>query len=135
MNIKPERSLTDIFGQLIDQVTRLIRNESALARAEIGENISSIAGNLTMLVAGIVLLLPGIIILLEAIVAALVRGGMSEPWASLLVAAITLLGGYVCISMGINRLKSLSLVPKETIKQLQLDVAVVQEAGKQHHDA
>jgi hypothetical protein len=134
LNIKAERPITDIFGQLIDQVTRLIRNESALARAEIGENVSKLTGNLSILVAGVVLLLPGVIILLQAIVAGLVRAGVDEPWASLIVGGLTLVIGIVCISVAIKRFKSVKLVPTHTIEQLQRDVAVVQEAGK-HHDA
>lgn len=132
MNIKAERPITDILGQLIDQVTRLIRNESALARAEIGENVAKLAGNLGMLVAGVGLLLPGVIILLQAVVAALVRAGVNEPWASLIVGGLTLVIGIVCISVAIKRFKSVNLVPTHTIKQLQRDVAVVQEAGKNH---
>ena len=78
------------------------------------------------------LVLPGVIILLEALVAALMQAGMTEPWASLLLGGGTLLIGFTSISIGINRLKSLSLVPNKTIKQLQLDLAVMQEAGKPH---
>ena len=130
MNIKAERPITDILGQLIDQVTRLIRNESALARAEIGDNIAKLAGNLSMLVAGVGLLLPGVIILLQAIVAGLVRAGVDEPWASLIVGGVTLAIGIVCIFVAIKRFKSVNLVPKQTIEQLQRDVAAVQEAGK-----
>ena len=125
-----ERSITDILGTLIDRVTTLVRNESALARAEIGESVSQIVGSLSTLLVGVVLVLPAVIILLEAIVAELTRAGMAQPWASILVGGGTLLIGLICISVGINRLKSLSLVPNKTIKQLQLDVAVVQEAGK-----
>ena len=124
------RSITDILGTLIDRVTTLVRNESALARAEIGESLSHIVGNLSMLVAGVVLVLSAVIILLEGMVAALIRAGMTEAWVSILVGGGTLLIGLICISVGINRLKSLSLIPKKTIKQLQLDVAVVQKAGK-----
>ena len=134
MNIKAERPITDILGQLIDQVTRLIRNESALARAEIGDNVAKLTTNLSLFAAGVALLLPGVVVLLEAAVAALTRAGVNEPLASLLVGGLTLVLGIVCISVAIGRFKSVSLVPKHTIKQLQRDVAAVQEAGK-HHDA
>jgi putative superfamily III holin-X len=127
---KPERSIAGIIGQLIDQITTLIRSEGALARAEMSEKVSSIAGNVSTLLAGVLLLLPGLIILLQAIVAALVRGGMAEIWASLLVGGGVLIIGFICISIGTNRLKSLSPVPKETIKQIQRDVATIQEMGR-----
>jgi hypothetical protein len=106
-----ERSITDILGTLIDRVIALVCNESALARAEIGENFSHVVGNLSALFLGAALVLPGVIILLEAMVAALTQAGMTEPWASLLVGGGTLLIGFICIFVGINRLKSLSLVP------------------------
>lgn len=127
-----ERPITNVISTLIDRVTELMRNESELARKEIGEICTQAANNLSMALVGAVLILPGLIILLEALVAGLVRAGMTEPWASLLVGGGTLLAGFLCISIGINRLKSQSLVPNKTLKQLQLDMAVVQEAGKPH---
>jgi hypothetical protein len=127
---KSDRSIADIFGQLIDQVSSLIRSETALARTEISDRVSAIAANLSTLLVGVVLLLPGVIILLQAAVAALVRRGLIEPWASVLVGGGVLIIGFVCISVGINRLKSISLVPKETIKQIQLDVATLEKVGK-----
>jgi hypothetical protein len=127
-----ERSITEILGTLIDRVTAQVCNESALARAEIGENLSHVVGSLSTVFVGAALVLPGVIILLEAMVAALRQAGMTEPWASLLVGGGTIVIGFICISVGINRLKSLNLVPNETIKQLQLDMAVMQEAGKTH---
>jgi hypothetical protein len=129
---KHERSITDIISQLIDQVSSLIRSESTLARTEISEKVSDILGNISMLVIGVALLLPGVVILLQAAAAALVRGGIAEPWASLIVGGVVLIIGFACISAGINRLKSVSLVPKQTIKQIQLDVAAIQEVGKAH---
>lgn len=125
-----ERSITDILGTLVDRVTLLVRNESALARTEIREILSHIVEHFTVLLVGVVLVLPGLVILLQSFVAVLERAGIEEPWASLIVGGGTLVIGYVCISAGIARLKSISLVPKETIKQLQLDVAAVQEVGK-----
>lgn len=127
---KAERSLADIIGQLIDQITSLIRSESALAREEISEKVSTILANISTLLIGIVLLLPGSIIVLQAAVAALVRSGVNEPWASLLIGGGVLIVGGICVSIGINRLKSLSLVPQRTIQQIQRDVAVIQEVGK-----
>ena len=133
MTIEPQsRSITDIFADLVRQVTGLIRNESQLARAEISEKIDSLSGAAVMIGAGAILVLPALVILLQALVAALVERGWNSAPAALLVGIATLALGSILCLVGLRRLKAVSLVPKKTIKQLQQDVAVATEMRNEH---
>jgi hypothetical protein len=126
------RSIPDIIGSLVRQVTALIRNESQLARAEISEKIDKLTGAAVLIGAGAVLLLPALVILLQALVVALAERGWSPALAALLVGVGTLAIGAVLVAIGLGRLKSVSLVPQKTIKQIQQDVAVATETRYEH---
>lgn len=128
----PGRSISDILASLARQVTGLIRNESQLARAEISEKIDRLTGAAVMIGAGAVLVLPALVILLQALVAALAQRGWSPALAALLVGIGTLAIGAVLCAVGFGRLKSVSLVPQKTIKQIQQDVAVATETRYEH---
>jgi uncharacterized membrane protein YqjE len=128
----PGRSIPDIIGSLVRQVTGLIRNESQLARAEISEKIDKLTGAAVMMGAGAVLVLPALVILLQALVVALAQAGWPPALAALTVGALTLAFGAVLGVMGLKRLKAVSLVPEKTINQLQQDVAVATETRYEH---
>ena len=126
------RSIPDIIGSLVRQVTGLIRNESQLARAEISEKIDKLTGAAALIGAGAVLVLPALVILLQALVGALAERGWSPALAALLVGVGTLAIGAALVGIGLGRLKAVSLVPQKTIKQLQQDVAVATETRYEH---
>ena len=63
------RSIADVLGDLIAQVTSLLHKEAQLARVELSENASRAALGLGLIVGGAVLLIPALVILLEAAVA------------------------------------------------------------------
>ena len=126
------RSIPDIIGSLVRQVTGLIKSESQLARAEISEKIDKITGATVMMGAGAVLVLPALVILLQALVVTLTRAGMHPELAALMVGVATLGVGGVLVAMGVKRLKAVSLVPEKTIHQLQQDVAAATETRHEH---
>ena len=69
---KFSRSIPDIFVDVVNQFTILVRKETQLARTEISEKLTDLAVRLGLLVGGSVLLIPALVILLQAAVAALV---------------------------------------------------------------
>lgn len=131
------RSIPEIFSDLIGQLTTLVRKEGQLARTEISEKISSAAGGLTYVAAGAVLIMPALVILLGAMAAALVESGMSSALAALIVGGATLVIGVVLLMTGMGRLKAGNLVPEKTIHQLQQDAQVAKQemSGTHEHRA
>lgn len=126
------RSIPDIVASLIRQITGLIRSEGQLARAEFSEKIDKLTAGAIMIGTGAVLLLPALVILLQAAVAALIEAGWNPAVAALLVGTVVLAIGGALVAIGLGRLKSVSLMPDKTIRQLQQDVAVATETRYEH---
>jgi hypothetical protein len=121
------RSLPELFGNLVSQLSTLFRKEVQLARAEMGEKVGQATGSVALLAAGGVLLLAALIILLEAVVAFVASFGVPVPWARLIVAVVVALVGYALVRSGMSGLKASNLVPNRTVEQLSRDAAVAKE--------
>lgn len=127
-----ERSIPEIVGHLVGQLTTLARNESQLARAEVSEKIDKLIGAVILAGLGAILLLPAVIILLEAAAAAFVQDGMRPALAALIVGGVTLIIGILLFMLGLGRFKAVNLVPDKTLRQLQRDVAIAKEVRHEH---
>jgi hypothetical protein len=79
--IQEGRSVPDIFGDLFQQLTALIRAEDQLVRSETSEKIGQIAASLGLLIAGAALLIPGITMILRAIIDAIDAAGLGDGWS------------------------------------------------------
>ena len=119
------RSVPAILSDLITQLTDLVRNEGRLARVEMSEKAGQITSGLTTAIIGAVLLIPALVILLEAAVAAVERGGIQDPWASLIIGGAALLLGFILLMIGMSRLKPEKLMPNRTIRQIQENSAII----------
>ena len=121
------RSVPELLGNLVNQLSTLFRKEVQLARAEVGEKVEQATGSVALLAAGGVLLLAALMILLEAVVAFLAYLGIPVPWARLIVGVVVALIGYALVRSGMSGLKTSNLVPNRTVEQLSRDAAVAKE--------
>jgi hypothetical protein len=128
------RSIPEIFSDLVGQLTMLLKKEGQLARSEISDRIAHIATGLGFAVVGAVLAMPALVILLQAIVGLLVQAGLAFPLSALLVGGATLVLGIVLLISGMNRLKGENLIPEKTIHQLQRDAQVVKQEVSESRD-
>jgi hypothetical protein len=126
------RSIADLFRDVITQLTTLLGKEAQLARIELSENVSRAALGLGLIVGGAVLLIPALVILLEAAVAALEQNGVRPAAATAIVGGCVVVLGFVVIAIGISRLRMKSLMPNKTIQQLQRDAAAAKQ--QMRHD-
>src|SRR5215470_1922808 len=101
-----DRSLPEIFVDLFQQLTTLLRNEGQLARAELSEKIDKVTGAGIILGAGALLLLPGLVLLLDAVAEFLVEAGIRPSIAALIAGGGALLLGVILLIVGLNRIKS-----------------------------
>ncbi|MBU8539313.1 phage holin family protein [Falsiroseomonas tokyonensis] len=122
-----DRSLPELFGVAIDQISTLFRQEVQLARAEVGEKISQTTGAITPLGAGAGMLLGALILLLFALVSLLVQLGVPIGWSQLIVGLVAALLGYALIRGGVSKLNTTSLMPHRTAEQLSRDAQVAKE--------
>jgi hypothetical protein len=121
------RSMPELFGDVVSELSSLFRKEVQLARAEMGEKLGSLTGAITPIVAGGVVMLAALIVLLFSVVSLLVHLGVPVGWAQLIVGLGFVLVGYLALQGGLSKLKATSLVPERTTEQLSRDARVVKE--------
>lgn len=127
MNSPNSRSIPELFSDAVGQLAKLVGNEFDLARAELSEKAGQAGKAAGMIGAGAVILIPALVFLLFAAAAALIRGGISEPVAYLLVGLGAGLLSAVLISVGISRLSGGALKPTVTLDQVQRDKIAAKE--------
>ncbi len=104
MNSQNSRPITELFGDAISQLGKLVGNEFALARAEISEKAAQASRAGMMIGMGAVIMIPALVILLFAASAALVKSGLSEPVAHLLTGGTVTVVAISLIAIGMGRL-------------------------------
>jgi Fe2+ transport system protein B len=119
------RPVSELISDGLRQLSQLLRNEMALARAEVSENVkNAIRGSIMLVVAGVVAL-PALFILMMALAAFLAEMGLAASLAYLITAVIGFVIAGVLAMIGMNRLKAERLVPNRTINQLHRDVTTM----------
>ena len=115
-----QESIGGLVKGVITDVRQLIREEVALARVEIREQASRAKLAASALGAGAVALALGAVFLLVA-VAAGIADLLDWPVSAgfLVVALLLSIVGFVMLSMGRNRLRSVHPVPEQTVETLK----------------
>ena len=121
------RTVPELISHALSQVSRLIRDEIQLAKAEISNNLTQAAVGVGMLAGGAVMMIAVLVLWLLAMAAWFVQLGLSPPIAYLLAGFAGAVIAGIMAWLGMNRLKPENLTPRRTIEQLQRDAAVVKE--------
>lgn len=117
---RQERSLGTLFSDLASETSLLIRQEIALAKAEISAKLAAFGTGIGMLVAGGLIAWSGLLVLLAAGVLGLSK--VVEPWlAALIVGGAVLVIGAGLVFLGKRRISADKLVPQRTIRSLKDD--------------
>jgi len=122
-----QRTVTELVGDAIDQFSKLIRNEVAIARAEIAAKATQAAMGAGFLAGAALLLIPALVLLLMALAAWLSELGLNDSLSNLIAGVVGLVVSGVLAYLGKNRLSPENLTPQRTINELQRDVAAVKE--------
>jgi len=117
---KDERSLGDLFSELAADTGTLVRQEVALAQAEISAKATRVGKQVGYLAVGgaigyaaMLAIMAGIIIGLSYFIPAWI--------AALLVGAVVGAVSFFLISSAIERLKNTNLKPEETVESIKED--------------
>ncbi len=127
MNSPSSRSIPELFSDAVGQLAKLVGNEFDLARAELSEKAGQAGKAVGMIGAGAVILIPALVLLLFSVSAALIRSGLSEPVANLIVGLGAALLSAVLIAVGMSRLSGGALKPTVTLDQVQRDKVAAKE--------
>lgn len=115
-----DESAPGLLGRLIDDVTRLFRNELALARAETMEAAHRAKAGVGAVAAGGAVLLVGALALVAALILGLAE--VMAPWlAALIVGAVLAAIGYVMVQGGVKRLDPSNFKLDRTAESLRKD--------------
>jgi Putative Actinobacterial Holin-X, holin superfamily III len=126
--LRQERSIGELFGQLTQDLSLLVRQETQLAKTEIQEKISRASRDLVALAAGGIVALIGGFAIAAAIILLLVDPVGLEPWvAALLVGVLLAGGGYVMLQKGLRDLKTVDPAPRRTVESVKEDIQAIKE--------
>jgi hypothetical protein len=120
-----QRSVPELLADALNQFSKLISNEMQLAKAEMSAKVTqAVMGAAFLAIAGI-MAIPVLVLALMALAAWLISMGWSAPASYLIAAVVGLAISGILAGIGISRLKSNTLTPDRTIKQLQRDARAV----------
>lgn len=119
-----DASIGSLLKELAHEVPALLRNEVALARSEMRDNLRDTGKAVGEIATGGAVAVAGLVVLLMAGVYALSE--VMAPWlAALLVGAGALLVGYMMLAAGKRKLDSESLRPERSMESLRKDRNIV----------
>ncbi|MGB0659369.1 MAG: phage holin family protein [Mangrovicoccus sp.] len=110
------------------QFSALFRKEIDLARTELSQNMRAAFLGLGLIIAAIVLGLTGLNSLSAALVTLLIAQGWEPALASAAIGGAILLLALIFLWRGLARLKSSSLAPERSVKNIRKDTDIIKEA-------
>jgi uncharacterized membrane protein YqjE len=126
-----EPSLGELFKQLAQDSATLVKQEVALAKVEMRENLRSAGRDAAMIAVGGGLLLVGLLVLTAALVA-VIGDALDNYWLGALVVGLlfVVIGGLLA-KKNLDNLKKDSLGPEQTIQTLKEDKQWLQSEMQQ----
>ena len=120
MHSRDDRSLGELFSELSQETTTLIRQEVQLAKTEMSQKASRVGKDVGFLAAGGAVAYAGLLAIVAGVIALL---GLVIPlWLSaLLVGVVVATIGYFLVRRGLDALKQEELVPHQTMETLKED--------------
>jgi len=126
--LRQERSLGELFGQLSQDMTLLVRQEIQLARSEISEKLARLTTNLISVAAGGFVAYVGGLALVAALILALHDlANISLAVSALIVGAVLAIAGYLMLKRGMSELKRVDIAPRRTVENIKEDVQAIKE--------
>lgn len=131
MNVEPEfRGTGALVTDALQHLSKLLRGEIALAKAEAGEKLRGIARGATLVAGAVIFALIALFALTFAGIAGLIEAGWSAPIAALAVGlGLAVIAAVLCWA-GINALKPRNLAPERTIRSVRRDAETLKEVMK-----
>ncbi|HEY8563229.1 MAG TPA: phage holin family protein [Pyrinomonadaceae bacterium] len=117
---KEDRSLGDLFSELASETGTLVRQEVALAQAELTKKATDVGKNVGYLVVGGAVAYAAALAIIAAVIIGL--SYFIPAWASALIVGVVIgIVAFMMISSALAALKKTNLAPRETVETLKED--------------
>ena len=127
--IREERTLSDLFTELLDETRLLVRQEIALARTEVTNNIRALGRDIALVAVAAVLLFVAFQVFVATAILALAL--VLPAWASaLIIGAVLAIVGVILGLVGYRDIRSRGVLPEDTVETLKEDREWVQDQMK-----
>jgi hypothetical protein len=122
-----QRTVTQLFGDSLSELAKLIQNEVDLARAELKEKLGLVGSAIGFIAAGSILLIPSLVLLLFALASWLIILGVAAPLAYLAAGLGAAVIALALVWIGIGRLSADALRPTATLGEIDRDKKLAKE--------
>lgn len=121
-----ERPLSELFSDLVNETTTLVRNEVALAKVELTQKATKVGTNIGSLVISGAIGYAALLAIGAAVILLLDR--VMPAWlAALIVGVVIAVVAWMLISKAIAELRSMQLKPQETVESLKEDAQWIKD--------
>ena len=116
---RTERSLGELFSDLSQKTSLLIRQEVQLAKTELAQNATQASRGSAVVGVGGAVAHAALFTLIASAVLLLVQLGL-DAWAAAGLTAVVLAGvGYVLVRSGLQAIRPMAMAPTETVGSLK----------------
>lgn len=122
-----QKPITVLLSEGLEQMSRLMRGEVELARAEVREALAGALVGMALLSAAALMAITALNVLAGALVAMLAESGVKPSLASAAVALGFAVAAAVLLWMGRRALRPVKVMPRRTARQLQQDAKLIKE--------
>jgi hypothetical protein len=123
-----DASVAELMGGLVSDAQHLVRREIDLAKREVAIELGKVRQSAVALGIGAGVLVIGALLLAHMLVYLLQAATDLSLWVSyLIVGGIFAAAGGLLLVQGLNRLKQVDPVPRETIESVRKDVEWIKE--------
>lgn len=117
-----DRSVGELIGALSSDLSLLMRQEVALAKAEMSEKAAVAGKNAGKIVGGGLIAYVGALALTAALIAGLTALGVALWLSALIVGVVYAAVGFMLLKSGMNALRQAPPTPTRTVQTLRDDV-------------
>ena len=120
MDRKEERSIGELFSQLANDTSTLVRQEVRLAKVELGQKAAQVGRQVGLIALGGGVAYAGLLAVVAALI--LLLGQYIPVWLSALIIGVIVMGiGYYVSQQQLTALKRLDPTPQATVATLKED--------------
>jgi len=115
------RPLGELFADLASEIGDLIRQELALAKVEVSDNVSRAGKDLAYVAIGGAVVYAGLLALIATLIVGIALAIGSWLAAAAIVTVVVLAVGYFILQQGLTKLKQHDITPHETLDSLNVN--------------